>query len=246
MKPAAVVYLIRNTVNGKAYIGVTSQRPSKRWAVHRRAAAGKGRGYLLHSAMRKHGVEAFTFEVIASARSYADALWTETVLILQHKSRSSGDGEWGYNVTTGGEGTRGWRVSAELKAQTSARFKGVPKTEEHKAAMRGLKRSEEGKSNMRGRRHTPEAIARMKLRKWSPETRAARTGKPRTEATKAKLRKAAAAGLLGAGAAAKRKAVVTPDGSFPSLTAAALAAGISVVGVHRRLSRATPGWSYAA
>ncbi len=59
-----VVYLITNTINGKRYVGQTTlSNPIKRWKGHLRAVA-KGRNKPLYNAIRKHGIDAFIFEVV--------------------------------------------------------------------------------------------------------------------------------------------------------------------------------------
>lgn len=58
------IYRVTNTVNGKSYVGRTIQRrPRDRWAAHK-SDTKRGSSMLLHRAMRKYGVENFTFEII--------------------------------------------------------------------------------------------------------------------------------------------------------------------------------------
>lgn len=60
-------YLIENTINQAYYVGITGN-PVKRWSRHRanaRNLSGKARyKTYLYSAMRKYGVENFTFEIL--------------------------------------------------------------------------------------------------------------------------------------------------------------------------------------
>jgi group I intron endonuclease len=58
------VYLIRNTVNGKAYVGSTQRRFRERWCAHRAMLRGnKHPCRHLQSAWNKYGEAAFRFEV---------------------------------------------------------------------------------------------------------------------------------------------------------------------------------------
>jgi group I intron endonuclease len=102
-----LAYKITNKLNGKCYIGVSAGRVEARWREHRRCAERGKRG-TLYCAMRKWGMAAFTFEVVACAASLADLHETERRLILQYNSRTTGHG---YNRTSGGEGTPGRKMT---------------------------------------------------------------------------------------------------------------------------------------
>lgn len=52
------IYIIRNTVNSKVYIGQTKTSVEQRWQEHLRHA--KYGTQIINRAMRKHGVEKFT------------------------------------------------------------------------------------------------------------------------------------------------------------------------------------------
>lgn len=134
-----LAYLITSPT-GKGYVGITVCTLNHRWWVHRKDARD-GKNNLLSRAIRKHGSEAFTIEHIATATCWDDACALERALILQHGTR----GARGYNLTAGGDGTVGRAISQTNKlalaaalrtpahrAYTSARFKGVPKTTEHR------------------------------------------------------------------------------------------------------------------
>jgi hypothetical protein len=91
-----IAYKVLNLTNGKAYIGVTTQkRPQVRWAHH--INCGR-RG--LGQAIRKYGVESFSFEIVAAARGLANLLALECLLIQQENSVSPA----GYNLNAGGRG----------------------------------------------------------------------------------------------------------------------------------------------
>src|SRR5262249_40495848 len=98
------VYKISNIVDGKAYVGITVCSLEKRWREHR-CAARMGNDLPLYRAIRRHGEAAFTIEVIATAKSFAELYSLERDLIATHASHcSSGRG---YNCTLGGEGVDG-------------------------------------------------------------------------------------------------------------------------------------------
>jgi group I intron endonuclease len=87
-------YKATNSDNGKVYIGFATD-PQKRWRQHK-ADALKGKGYAFHRAIRKHGWEAFQFEVIccgADKRAMLDHV--EPALIEQYQSSVDKNG---YNI----------------------------------------------------------------------------------------------------------------------------------------------------
>jgi group I intron endonuclease len=91
------VYRITCDANGKCYIGLTRGYVSDRWYQHKKAAA-MGASSALYSAIRKHGVERFRIEHIASAVDPASLAELERALIAQHETRARG-----YNLSDGGE-----------------------------------------------------------------------------------------------------------------------------------------------
>jgi group I intron endonuclease len=92
------LYRITNQLSGKVYIGQTND-PDYRWYQHRSYAKGNKHKQYIHSAMSKHGIENFTFEVIAGCKSQEDADEAESLLIKQYDSRNK---EYGYNLMIGG------------------------------------------------------------------------------------------------------------------------------------------------
>ena len=112
------VYCLTNQNNGKRYIGSTKNL-TKRMRAHRRAARSGG-GYAIHAAIRKHGWEAFSQEVLASVQGLDNALIFEAVLIDKYGS-FIGTGH-GYNMTRGGEGhipKKGGRLTPEHRQKIS-------------------------------------------------------------------------------------------------------------------------------
>lgn len=92
------IYLIKNTVNDKCYIGLTTTTPEKRFKKHISMAKSKG-CYALYSAFEKYGVDKFSVAEIASSNDKAELMRLEADLIEKHKTLSPS----GYNLTTGGE-----------------------------------------------------------------------------------------------------------------------------------------------
>lgn len=109
------VYLIRNLINGKGYVGRTIVAPEVRWQSHI-SSAQKGVDTPLYRAIRKYGVSRFSAEVVWRGRA-ADVNSKERELI---KTLSTHVSASGYNVTWGGDGVVGLRQSEISRAATSA------------------------------------------------------------------------------------------------------------------------------
>lgn len=162
---AAVIYLVENTANGKCYIGVTGQRPLARWRAHL-SSARSGRGNALQAAIRKYGETAFTFSVIATARTLADALAAEPKFIQQECPA--------YNLTRGGEGVTGFKRTPDSIERSAAACRGRQVSNATRELLR--------QANV-GKTHSAETRLKMS---------AARTGKPRPPEVIEKMRAARA------------------------------------------------------
>lgn len=135
------VYVHINKLNNKRYVGVTSKpKVEHRW--------NSGRGYKenthFYAAIQKYGWDMFDHIILYDGLSEEEAKNTEQYLISLW---STMDNKYGYNMTLGGDGTRGYYPSMETRAKLSAarrRENLSPET---------LKRRSEG---LRGRKFTDE------------------------------------------------------------------------------------------
>lgn len=160
------IYLIRNKVNQKCYVGYTSQKPETRWRQHINISKHPDRPQhkRIHMAFVKYGIENFEFSVICQTKEKVYALSVlEPMFIFQYNSF-----ECGYNSTVGGEinppitdetrnkmsesakkkiftdehrknigaSMKNRIVSDNERQLTSLRFKGKPKSEEARENMR--------------------------------------------------------------------------------------------------------------
>ena len=94
-----IVYKITNNINGKVYVGKSKRLPSIRWAEHQRYAREANRTNLIYLAIRKYGIENFSFEVIENNIPDSLLAQKECEYIKQFNSFHNG-----YNETVGGEG----------------------------------------------------------------------------------------------------------------------------------------------
>ena len=107
------VYKHTNLANGKVYIGITRQKPSRRWHG--------GNGYrdqpLFWNAIQKYGWGSFSHEILQQGLSQDDAYELEQDYI--HKYKSS-EREYGYNIAGGGVDTTRFTPSYRDKLKVVA------------------------------------------------------------------------------------------------------------------------------
>ena len=101
----------------KYYVGITSQDINKRWR--------NGNGYvnspLFYKAILKYGWNNIEHEILKEELNELEAKSMEKSLIEKYKSN---DRKYGYNITSGGDGTVGWHPSDETKKKISQSLSG--------------------------------------------------------------------------------------------------------------------------
>ena len=121
-----VVYCHTNKINGKKYVGITSQKPEKRW--------GNGCNYsnneYFYNSIKKHGWHNFMHEILYTDLCKDVACCIERKLIAEWNTASR---EFGYNLALGGEGAHS--MSESTKAKLSKQRKGMKCSEETKRKM---------------------------------------------------------------------------------------------------------------
>lgn len=117
------VYIHTNKVNGKRYIGITSNKPNARW--------NNGNGYKHNphftNAIKKYGWDNFSHEILASGLDEESAKEMEKTLIKQYNSTNP---LFGYNQSSGGEPMSGVKHSEQTKQKMSESAKGRKASEE--------------------------------------------------------------------------------------------------------------------
>lgn len=99
-----VIYKVTNLINGKQYIGQTSKLYiNNRWCEHKNNARN-GKSSYLYNAIRKYGEENFEFKVILKNIPIDKLNFYEQLWIKKFNTKTPN----GYNLTDGGEGTRGF------------------------------------------------------------------------------------------------------------------------------------------
>lgn len=264
MNKKYIVYKHTNKINGKIYIGITSQKPNKRWQ--------HGYGYKdnqhFYRAIQKYGWDNFEHEILYEDIEEEIALSKEMELIELYHSNNP---NLGYNKDNGGtigkmtlesiEKVRQWHLGRELSEETikkiSESHKGIAagennpmygkhhteetkrKLSESAKARTGWKHSEETKKKI-GAKHKGKIVSRETREKLSK----ARTGKRYTEEQKLKLR----------GRNTISVAQLTLDGElvaiYPSIAEASRQLNIAeplIVNCCKRKNKQTHGyvWRYA-
>ncbi len=108
------IYKITNKINGKSYIGLTTQGIIRRWSEHKYRFNLGERDHRLYLAMRKYGIENFEYEVLETVKDKNMLSVLEAQYIKKFDSFKNG-----YNMTDGGE-----FVSEETREKLSKMFIG--------------------------------------------------------------------------------------------------------------------------
>ena len=188
------IYIIKNLLNGKVYIGQTNDAANRKANHFYNAKSGRGP---LYAAIRKYGRENFLFEVIEECEdNLCNAREEYWVGVYDSFNPASG-----YNLTSGGR--QNFVVSEETKSKIGSFWRGRQQTEEHIAH-----RVESFKHNGKKKGQTPpnkglpmtdelrKTISEKlkgrpanagSFKKGVPSPKKGKPGKPHTEETRRKI-----------------------------------------------------------
>lgn len=126
--------------SGKRYIGITSQKPERRWRKN-------GEGYKDHvyfwRAIQKYGWDNFEHIILFDGLIKEEAEQKEIELIAYYNSNNE---DYGYNLSSGGEsGSKGYKYTDEQRKRMSENRKGE-------------------KNGMYGKHHTKESIENGRIK----------------------------------------------------------------------------------
>ena len=110
------LYCITNKINGKKYVGITKQGADRRFRQH--ISDSKRYKTVLHNAIRKHGPDSFSLEILCKARSYDELMRMEKETIESLNTMHPN----GYNMTYGGDAN--WRLVSDEAMKDRARKAG--------------------------------------------------------------------------------------------------------------------------
>lgn len=174
------VYIHKNKLNGKVYVGITSKDdPNKRWL--------NGKGYnhstLFKKAIKKYGWNSFEHIVLFDKLNKISACLIEIDLIFYYQKI-----QMSYNLNLGGEGSKS--MSSVIKQKISQTLKNHPVSVETRIKISkkvsgknhgnwgkhlsdetklriGMANSGE-KNGMYGHKYTPEEIKKMRFKTAKP------------------------------------------------------------------------------
>lgn len=111
------VYMHKNKINGKVYIGITKRKPQYRW--------NDGKGYknqYFKRAIKKYGFDNFEHKILYKNLTQKEAEQKEIELISYYKSSER---DFGYNISKGGMVNNGVPCKEETKQKISKANRGT-------------------------------------------------------------------------------------------------------------------------
>ena len=106
------IYLVTNRINGKQYIGQTTQSVESRWKGHLKKRPSR---HLLGLAIEKYGSQNFDLRTLIQVGSKEDLNYYERGLISAFNTKAP----HGYNLTDGGDGVPNPSNESRLKMSLS-------------------------------------------------------------------------------------------------------------------------------
>lgn len=119
MKEFGEIYIIKNFVNGKYYVGQTIQSSQERYSQHIREAYTEGRreyNYRISRAIRKYGKESFDFAVLADKVPIDMLTLIEDHYIDMYMTTNP---KYGYNVSIGHNDTSNFKKYQKKEEEKS-------------------------------------------------------------------------------------------------------------------------------
>lgn len=147
------VYMHRNIINNKVYVGQTGTAVEDRWQ--------NGKGYkgctLFERAINKYGWDNFEHTILEDNLTRQEVGIAENKFITLYDSTNP---EKGYNISTGGEsGHVGVKMSDEARKRMSKARKGKPFSQEHKDKI---------SASLKGRPLSKETINKIRIANSKP------------------------------------------------------------------------------
>lgn len=146
------VYMHINRINGKKYIGITSQPPKGRWR--------NGKGYKgqrrFYAAIKSYGWENFDHVILFTGLTKEEAESKEVELIKEHRSNNL---SYGYNIENGG-------VIHKLSEEQKEHLRKINTGKKHSSETKQkISDSHKGLSRqwLIGRKHTEETKHKMSV-----------------------------------------------------------------------------------
>ena len=122
------IYLITNHKDGKLYVGQHNKTNiSERWRAHKQNASRNDRKYPLYTAMRKHGIDNFTCDIIyitsCNSLDKYEIYFAELLNTYVWNKR-------GYNAVLCGGGGGGREITEDTRNKLISSHKGKKRSDE--------------------------------------------------------------------------------------------------------------------
>jgi len=150
------IYLIRNIEDGKCYVGQTRRTVEVRWNQHKLSVNLKKEIGVLQRALRLHGIEKFSFEIICEVPN--EDLDAREIQEIAERNTIVPNG---YNLQKGGKMKTPHPTTRAKISQTRKGRTGMKHTEETKKKMSESHKGE--KSYLFGKVYTDEEKEQMML-----------------------------------------------------------------------------------
>jgi len=158
-----IVYMVTNKADGKSYIGQTIRDLYIRKYNHIQEA--KRSNFYFHQSLIKYGQENFDWKILVECDSKEELDEMEFHYIKQYNTFRPG----GYNLTYGGDGCVGMKISEETRQKQSKARKGRRMTEIARQRLILNHADFSGKNNpmygvpspMKGKNHSEETIRKI-------------------------------------------------------------------------------------
>lgn len=153
-----IIYKVLNKINGKVYIGQTTQNLKTRWSQHKYNS--KNGNCKINRAIRKYGIENFEIQEIDNGNCIEELNKKEEFYIKKYDSVN-----YGYNIRSGGKNSiRSQETKNKISQSRIGKYKGKDSpwygkkhTEKSKRKMSKSKKiTLLGNKNKLGKTHTEE------------------------------------------------------------------------------------------
>lgn len=182
------VYLHKNIVTGKIYVGFTSKTTMKRWKDHvskARETSKTGKSLYFHRSILKHGEDKWEHHVLERVPTLEEAKAAETKWIAHYNTT---DRTMGYNCTSGGEHPIWTKESREKLSNSVRQYMSDPANRENNS--RKMKEHWSLHENpFLGKQHSEESkkIMGEKSREYQEEHGNPFSGKTHDEETRQRM-----------------------------------------------------------
>lgn len=173
------IYLRTNKINGKQYVGQTTNIKQRQNAwLYKKIYAGEA----INNAREKYGTDNFTFQILRECKTINELNDWEKYYIDKLNTTSPN----GYNLTDGGEGRLHSKISEETRQKMSVAHSG------ERNIMFGRTHTKEARYKIRNSRlgkkgHIQTEETKKKISETHKGNKNPNFGKPLSDETKAKL-----------------------------------------------------------